>query len=151
MNRYIYGEDDRIHKWVAQRTGAGSYGNGVHVRAIGHEIDGELVAGVVYDSYTGPNIVMHVAGEPRRRWLTEEFLFRVFAFPFIQLGCTHVSAFPDANNVAACRLDEKVGFFKEGVMRQAAKDGGDVVMYGMLKDECRWIKYRKHRRDARAN
>jgi RimJ/RimL family protein N-acetyltransferase len=43
------------------------------------------------------------------------------------------------SNTRARRLVEGAGFTLEGLMRSAAADGGDVLIYGMLKPECRWV------------
>jgi len=42
-------------------------------------------------------------------------------------------------NMRARRLVEGAGFVLEGLVRSAAPDGGDVLIYGMLKEECRWV------------
>lgn len=135
--RTVYGEDDRVKAWVGARVGEEEFGPG---HAIGLEQDGELVAGVVFNLYTGPSICMHVAAEPGRRWMNRDFLYRVFAYPFVQLGCHRVTGLVPADNIVARKFDEHLGFVFEGRLRKARSDGSDMYLYGMLKEECRFLK-----------
>lgn len=43
------------------------------------------------------------------------------------------------SNLRARRLVEGAGFVLEGLMRSAASDRGDLLIYGMLKQECHWV------------
>lgn len=136
MKTVIYGQDERVCKWVADKVSESDF---LLARAIGLEEDGELIAGVVYENYTGKNITMHVAAVPGKRWLNREFLFRSFAYPFLQLGCNRVTGLVKEDNHDARKFDEHLGFKKEGLLRKACDDGSDLILYGMLKEECRWI------------
>jgi len=137
MKTVVYGQDQRIIKWVGDRVDEDEFGGGAV--GIGHEQDGQLIAGVVYNLYTGPSISMHVAAEPGKQWMTREFLWRVFAYPFIQLKCNRITGLVRADNLTAQRFDEHVGFTREGLVRRACTDGTDMILYGMLREECRWI------------
>jgi RimJ/RimL family protein N-acetyltransferase len=133
---FIYGEDERVVRWAEARIGA-TFPKSI---AIGVERDSKLIAAVVYDRYSGNDICMHVAAEPGARWATKEAMFRFFAYPFLQLGCSRVTGLVGAENAAARKFDEHVGFVNEGTMRRGMADGTDLIVYGMLRDECRWIK-----------
>lgn len=139
MKHYIYGQDARVAQWVAKRVDEEDFDG---CKAIGVERNGVLIAGVVYTMYTGPSICMHVAGEPGSHWLSQEFLYRVFAYPFLQLKCYRVTGLVRADNLHAQRFDEKLGFVREGLMRKAASDGTDMIVYGMLREDCRFLKQR---------
>lgn len=129
----------RVLKWVQQRVKLPANGSMV---GIGLERDGDLVAGVLYEGYNGHNIWMHVAGEPGRRWMTREFLRTCFSYPFEQLGCKRVSGYVELSNFDAIRFDEHVGFQREAVLTGAASDGGDVGLYVMWRDQCRFLRGR---------
>lgn len=107
---------------------------------IGLKQDGELISGVVYDDYNGSNIWMHVASIPGRRWMTREYLFAAFAYPFIQLECNRITGWVEASNTDARRFDEHLGFKQEAVLKHAARDGGDVIVYVMFREDCRFIR-----------
>ena len=141
MKTTIYGQEDRIVPWVGQRIDEDHFGK--DCIALGLEEDGELIAGVVFNWYTGPSISMHVAAEPGRRWLNRDFLFRCFAYPFLQLNCNRVTGLVRVDNLDAQRFDEHLGFVREGVIRQGAEDKTDFILYGMLKDECRWLEIKR--------
>ena len=100
--------------------------------------DGKLIGGVVFNMYTGTGICMHVAAS-EKGWLNREFLRTVFRYPFHQLGCRRVTGLVRTDNLTAQRFDERLGFKKEGVLRDADNDGCDLIVYGMLRDECRWL------------
>lgn len=108
-------------------------------QGIGLQKDGRLIAGVLFDDYNGSNVWMHVAAEPGRQWLNREFLFACFTYPFKQLNCKRVSGWVEASNTDARRFDEHLGFQQEAVLSSAARDGGDVIIYRMFKEECKYV------------
>ena len=136
MKNLVYGQDARVRSWVAERIGETLDDADV---AIGIEENGELIAGVVYNMYTKASICMHVAAIPGKRWMTKEYLWRVFAYPFIQLNCNRVTGFVREDNLVAQKFDEHIGFKREGLIRKGATDGTNFILYGMLKEECRWL------------
>lgn len=137
MKTVVYGQDSRVCKWVADRIGDGELGFDCH--GIGLEQDGELIAGVGYNIYTVAAICMHVAAVPGKRWMTRDFLWRAFAYPFLQLKCNRVTALVRVDNEESKRFVLHLGFKYEGLLRQAANDGQDMIVFGMLRDECRWL------------
>ena len=124
---------DRIDGGIARIEG---------MQAIGLRRDGELVAGVVYEGYNGKNIWMHVAAIPGARWMSRMYLHAVFAYPFGVCGCNRVSGYVNESNLAARRFDEHLGFEVEARLRGAACNGGDVLLYVLWRDKCRFLKGR---------
>lgn len=109
------------------------------MKGLGLEKDGELIAGVVYEGYNGTNVWMHVAAEPGARWMTRDYLRYCFYYPFVELGCKRVSGYVEASNTEARRFDEHLGFKREAVLEGAATDGGDVILYVMRREDCRYV------------
>lgn len=109
------------------------------MQGLGLEKDGNLVAGVVYEGFNKYNVWMHVAAVPGKRWMTKEYLRASFRYPFVQLGCKRVSGYVEASNYAARSFDEHLGFRQEAVLKGAASDGGDVILYVMRREDCRFI------------
>lgn len=140
MKKVIYGQDDRVIEWVGPQIDEENLRPGI---GIGLEEDGRLIAGVCFNNYLGPSIMMHCAAEPGRRWLNKEFLWRCFAYPFLQLQCHRVTALVRVDNLDAQRFDEHLGFKREGLIRKACTDGTDMILYGMLKEECRWLEIKR--------
>nr|DAG45496.1 MAG TPA: acetyltransferase [Caudoviricetes sp.] len=107
--------------------------------SIGLLENGKLVGGVVYNQYTGNGIAMHVAGL-RKGWITRRFIRAAFEFPFVYLGCARVTGLVRTDNPVALDFDKRLGFVEEGVIRKGDDDGCDLILLGMLKEECRWIR-----------
>jgi RimJ/RimL family protein N-acetyltransferase len=143
----IVNREDIISPFMEERLSAnGGFRNG---RALGlAEIDndtnqGELIAGVWYEWFNGANMNMHVAAVPGRRWMTREFLFAAFAYPFNDAGVRRVTGIVAESNHDARRFDEHLGFSLEARLKDAAPDG-DLLVYRMFKDECRWLRMKPH-------
>lgn len=109
------------------------------MQAIGLAQDGNLIAGVVFEGFNGHNMWMHVAAQPGAKWLTRAYLQACFAYPFIQCGVSRVSGYVEASNTAAKKFDEHLGFTQEAVLKGAASDGGDAIIYVMHKGSCRYV------------
>lgn len=85
MKTVIYGQNDRVIPWVGQRIDEDDFGK---AESIGLEENGELIAGVVFNWYTGPAISMHVAAEPGKRWLNRDFCTACLLIPSFSLSAT---------------------------------------------------------------
>ncbi len=131
----IISDPGRVWAYVSQQIPVPIVSN---MKGLGLERDGELIAGVLYEGWNGVNVWMHVATTPGKRW-TLAFLRYCFQYPFNELGCRRVSGAVDASNVAARRFDEHLGFKQEAVLQGAASDGGDVILYRMWREDCRYV------------
>lgn len=112
------------------------------LKGLGLERDGCLVAGVVYEGFNGCNMFIHVAAEPGRRWLNRRFLYEVFYYPFVTCGVQRLTGYVEASNTEARRFDEHLGFAEEARLKGAASDGGDVILYVMHRQGCRFLNSR---------
>jgi RimJ/RimL family protein N-acetyltransferase len=101
---------------------------------------GKLVAGVVYNYRSLANVQMHVGAEGSH-WLTPEFLFAVFDYPFNRLCKRRVTAITKKKNKKAREFVEHLGFNLEGSLPHYFPDA-DGVIYGMLKENCRFLEMR---------
>ena len=106
-------------------------------QGIGLERDGEVVGGVLYERFNGTGIWAHVAGVGR--WVTKDYLREAFAYPFVQLGVRYIWGWVDESNEKARRFDEHLGFKPHALLTGAAKDGGDVIIYRMTREDCRFL------------
>lgn len=99
--------------------------------------DEKLLGGVILRDWNGASILMHVAGfDPH--WLTRDFLWICFHYPFVQLGCKKVLALVSSGNLHAIDFDKRIGF-KEECRIKDADPGGDLVVLSMRREECRWL------------
>ena len=137
MKRIILNEPERVIPFVDAKIA-----NGEHFPedcvCFGVEEDGEVIGGVVFTGYDGVGMVMHSAGS-NRLWVTKTLIRVVFSYPFKQLGCRRLSTMVRADNPHAHKFALHAGFKLEGTIRQAEPDGTDLMFYGMLADECRWL------------
>lgn len=106
--------------------------------AIGQQRDGQLIAGAVFEGYSGPNIWVHLAGRPGGHWLTRRFIAACMRYAFVVCGCQRLSAYVMDSNAPCKRFIGHFGFRLEARLRGAASDGGDLLIYVLTKQECRY-------------
>jgi len=70
---------------------------------------------------------------------TRKFLYAIFYNPFVAWNVKHMTCWIEASNAKSLTLCEHLGFVQRGRLPEAAADGGDVIILGMLKRECRWL------------
>lgn len=138
MKKIITDQNDRVGKWVCERTG-GIFNDKV-ATCIGLEYEGNLIAGVIFDHYNHKSIAMHVAAEGKR-WMNKEYLWYCFHYPFNELKIDKILGFVEENNTDARRFDEHLGFKLETKIIDACK-GGDLLVYTMTREQCRFLKDR---------
>ena len=143
MKRIVIGQS--VVEWVAARTREfGSYGAAV---GFGIEDNGKLIAGVVFNDYNGANINMHVASDRSRRWMTRELLWMVFDYAFNQTKVKRITGLVGEGNSEARRFDEHIGFRLETTLKDAHPTG-DMLVYVMRLEDCRWLGLRHEYRKA---
>lgn len=133
--KLIFDQPARVAQWVYSRLPHTD--DATAFCAIGLESAGELVAGVVYNSYTGFDIDMSAATEPHLLW-RPQWLVPIFRYPFVQLRCRRVSAGAASRNRASIAVLLHLGFKPEGCKREALPDD-DLLLFGMKRDECRYL------------
>ena len=104
---------------------------------IGLEKDGQLIAGVKFDNWNRRSICMHVAAKGKD-WLTRDYLWVCFDYPFNQLGVSKILGFVAESNKDARRFDEHLGFRLEHSIADAHPDGA-LLIYSMTRDQCRFL------------
>ncbi|MFJ0379149.1 GNAT family N-acetyltransferase [Bordetella bronchiseptica] len=125
-----------VGPWVASRVGK-PYVPGT-CSAIGRVVNGKIVAGVLYEEFNGTNVFCHIAGDGRG-WLSRNFLSIIFDYPFRQLKVKRITGVVASSNEAARKFDEHLGFELEAILLGAHPDG-DLLVYKMTADKCRWLK-----------
>ena len=125
-----------VVQWVARRTNEfGAFGTDI---GIGWSKAGELVAGVAYAEWNGPNVVCHIASDGKRRWATREYLGVIFDYPFQQLKVKRITVCVGEGNHASRRFVEHLGFTLEAELA-GAHSTGHLRIYRMFKDQCRYL------------
>lgn len=107
--------------------------------SIGVERDGEVIGGVVLDNYNVRSICIHVAGQCGKSWLTRKFIAFVFGYVYDGLKCEKLIGIVPEGNVTARKFDESLGFTLETRITEAHPQG-DLLIYSMLREQCKWLK-----------
>ncbi|MGB1373820.1 MAG: GNAT family N-acetyltransferase [Aequoribacter sp.] len=97
--------------------------------------DLNIIAVCGFEGFDGVGIEGMIAGRPGNK----RFIKEVFKYVFDQLQVRRFTVRVSENNEAAYRFDLKLGFIEEGRLRQAGKDGEDIIILGMLRNECKWL------------
>jgi len=99
--------------------------------AIGTMRKGRIIAGVVFNSWTGPDIEITVASEPGG--LTRRLLRECADYTWHRVCASRVSITTESPEVVA--LAQRLGGVVEGIKRDGAGPGRDAVMIGILKGD----------------
>lgn len=102
--------------------------------------DGDLLGGVLYEGCTSNCIFMH-QGSFEKTWLTQDMLWAVFHYPFVQLGLGVVCGTIPSSKPELLDFNLRLGFKVEATIKDAYTDG-DLIIMAMRKPECRWLKIR---------
>lgn len=120
--------------WVAERAG-GHYDH-AGTFALGLERNGVLQAGVIYENWNRASVTCHIAIEGR---ITRAYLQAIFGYAFEKLEVCKIIA-PVAEVNAKCQqLVEHMGFQPECRLQECHPEG-DIVLYTMRRDQCRFLR-----------
>ena len=70
--------------------------------------------------------------------MNREFLWYCFYYPFEQLQVKKILGLVESDNAEARKLDEHLGFTLEATLKDAAPKG-DLLIYSMTRDQCKWL------------
>lgn len=137
MKRVLVGHDEVFGPWLMDKVqGSWLPGRG---STIGLWEDGTgPVAACLYESCNGASVLGHLAGIGGK-WMTREFLWFCFYYPFEQLKVNKILGLVESDNWEARQLDEHLGFHLEATLENAAPKG-DLLIYSMTREQCRWLK-----------
>jgi RimJ/RimL family protein N-acetyltransferase len=128
-----------VVSWIARRTNEfGSFGTET---GIGWVKSGEIVAGVAYADWNGPNVVCHIASDESRKWLTREYLWTIFDYPFNQLKCDRITVCVGEGNTDSTRFVKHLGFTLEAEL-EGAHPTGALLIFRLFRQDCRFIRMR---------
>lgn len=96
-----------------------------------------LLAGVLFQSFTGASFTLHVAAFAPR-WMNRDLLWVVFHYGFVQMGCTKLVTMTPSYNLKSLALNEHLGFKQEAVIKDVFP-GGDAIVMGMRREACKWL------------
>ena len=134
----VWGADRAIADWVAEKLDCAN--SWVSYRSIGvlSRDSSQLIAGVVYHGYTGSDVIQSIAATSPM-WARPEVIRGLLAYPFETLKCRRTTALISESNTRSWKTMQRIGFQQEGRMRQGGDNGEDLLVFGLTRDECRWI------------
>lgn len=148
LGSVIYGADQEIADWVGKHIPG--YQRMPGAQALGVTKRGRIVAGVVYERCNGAHIEASIAAMPGSGWADRNTLFRLFAYPFLQLGLEAVTVLVAQTNLESLNLAVKLGFEPIAIVPFAAQDGSPLIVLQMTRNQCRWLRYGQGRFGADA-
>ena len=105
---------------------------------IGQVSDDKLVAGVMFEHYTGPSVVGTIAVEEGYA-MSREFVKAIFDYPFRQLGCNQFMGYVPNDNVRSKSLLEHMDFELVASVPGVFKDDVAMDIYVLKRENCRFI------------
>lgn len=124
-SRLVFDDKDRVGSWVADQVGQSCTWGEFY--AMGAEVNGELVSGLVFNNIMETNATCHIAcSKPNKLFL--ELLDHGFLYAFQSCKLRRLTGFVEANNHKALKLDQHIGFEIEGVMKEAGTGGQDMIV-----------------------
>lgn len=128
-------QGEPIGQWVCEKAG----GTWTHVcQAVGQMKNDEIIAGVMYDGYTGSAISIHSRIDNPRK-VSREFYWAAFDYPFNKLKVKVLRGLVSTANSDAQRLNLHLGFKEEARLKDYFPDG-DGIVYVMRPENCRFLK-----------
>jgi len=130
---------DKCYNWIKPK--AHLYSDNEKFSYIGIIEDEKILGVILFSDYDGNNIFVHVALDTPRA-CQRKVIKLMFDYIFNQAGCSRATATCDNSNYKIKKLVEGLGFEKEGLMKNVMQIDDtyvDGIIYGMLKENCKWI------------
>lgn len=137
VGRLLIGANEAVGRFVCDQIGDGGTYHSHQTIGVLSKDRSTLIGGVVYHNYDGSNIMADIAATSPR-WCSRSTLKAIFDYPFVQLGCRRVTCKVSSGNKRSSRLAERLGFQREGLLREGGIGGEDAIIYGILKSERRY-------------
>lgn len=103
----------------------------------GHDAGGVIWV-VVFSRFSPRNCELTIATDGSKRWATKRSLRMIFGYPFRTLCLRRVTFVVREDNTESRGLVLRLGASFEGRIRKAFDETVDGIVYGMLREECRW-------------
>lgn len=129
---------DLVGPWIAERAGCEYVSGSMTAIGLLDLTEKEIVAGLLYEKFNGTSITIHQA-IARPGVITKDFLWYVFHYPFVELGCERLTGIVAASNTQAIELNLNLGFEIEARLERACPSG-DIIIMRMFRENCRFLK-----------
>lgn len=92
-----------------------------------------------YTSFLGKTCQIHVVNF-NKKYTPRKLLWAAFDYPFNQAGVETLIGIVNSKNDLAMKYDQNLGFKEVYRFEGMHDDGGDIVVFEMKKQDCRFIK-----------
>lgn len=90
--------------------------------------------------FLGKVCQIHIAFAPDWHFSPREMLRVVFNYAFVTRGCELLIGIVNSKNEQAMRFDAHLGFKELHRIPGMHDDGGDIVILGLRKSDCKYLK-----------
>lgn len=139
--RISYAQDARLLELASQRLSVSLRGDATTISAWSDD-GAELFGVVVFNNFAHPNVELSIWTRSPK-WCSRRFLRACFEYAFRQCGCHRCSILVRTTNEKMIETARRLGFVREGLVREACDDGADAVLFGMLRRECAWLTHKR--------
>lgn len=134
-----YFSAEREKKWVLDTIyGHGDVKLAICLREDNSHIGNVYLTGINYINRTAESHIMIGDKSCWGKGYGGEALMEILTYGFNELGLNRIEARINADNTASLRLFQKIGYRREGVLREAIYKNGrykDVIVMSILKEE----------------
>ena len=109
------------------------------MQCVGWVSEGKLVIVVGLQGFLGKVCQIHLAFAPGWHYSPRTMLREVFHHAFVTAGREMLVGIVNSKNEKAMRMDAHLGFRELIRLPGMHDDGGDLVLLGMSKDNCRYL------------
>lgn len=130
-------QDARLLAWASERLGVTFQPD--QCRWVAGLEAGGAVWVVVYSRFSRRGCELTIATDGSKRWASKRSLRLIFGMPFKFWGLRRTTFVVSADNKRSIDMLERLGAVREGTVRKAFDGDVDGHVYGMLREECRWV------------
>jgi len=130
---------EMLKKWASNKLKIGFSPNSYF---IGQVLNNELRAVAAYCSFQGQSCNFHLCSTGNY-WMNKEFLQAIFEYPFIVARLKIMLAIVSGENKKSLNLSNRFGF-KEVANIPYAHQDGNLVIFTMQSNDCKWLNIRSN-------
>lgn len=128
-----------ITHWICRGLNTGESWIGKHI-TYGFALGNKMLGGLIFNDLRFNHDVWWTIYAEDKRWCNRNVLRKMFAAAFIDMRCRRINVLVETDNLKSINLVKRLGFKQEGLLRQYTENGHDCYLFGMLKQECPWLK-----------
>lgn len=98
----------------------------------------KIVAIVLFHDFQGGNVGMTIASDSPK-WCSRGRLRQIFDTVFSKWDCRRATAITTGKNQKSRKFLKRLGFRREGIMKKFFSNKEDMYIFGMLKENCKWV------------